>query len=96
MAGLPGLGPGKNVLETFVIPFHHSPTPGFYQILLRNKNYKLFQFLCFFVFLNLSAVIAILLKPELIRRIYFVASCYIISVFANRAKKCNFNSLFSF
>ena len=24
-AGLPGLEPGKNVLETFVIPFHYSP-----------------------------------------------------------------------
>ena len=45
-AGLPGLEPGKAVLETAVIPFHHSPI--FFSP--EGRKLCLFQFFSLFVF----------------------------------------------
>jgi hypothetical protein len=61
-AGVPGLEPEKAVLETAVIPFHH--TPRFYKLYW--KRYWVARILAelstFDVFLNFSTVLAIFFK----------------------------------
>ncbi len=76
----PGFGPGKKVLETFVIPFHHSRMKCSIPKIDRKRCLKL----NFVVGSRFAAVFTKFTQSKFFFDVYCISSGSIISVFANR------------